>query len=119
MYGFEAATGLGGLAAQAQPNAFLGRTLQIQDPGAMIAGAPSQPGIMPGIGGMPSGGPVQVSSAGTQVQRPTSQQVGGWKQILDFHNSVAPWILIGILIVYGYVHISYRRGRANIGGGVA
>ena len=51
-----------------------------------------------------------------------SQQQSSWSSVLDFHNSVAPWILLGILVLYGWLHASARArvsvGRANASAGV-
>jgi hypothetical protein len=125
MYGYEAAGGLGGVAARAIPNPYMGRTLSIRDPGAMIVGdnpsigggidATTAPGFLLSPSG--PGGVVQVSADGGSVEQPAGRQLDSWRQVLDFHNSPAPWILFALLFVYGYVHVSYKRGRAAIGGG--
>jgi hypothetical protein len=121
MYGYEALTGLGGLAAQAQPNAYSPGALTIRDPGSMIVGDNS-PVLGGGTApqmllGAPGGGPM-VSWGGGSVTQDPSHQMNSWRQILDWHNSPAPWIFVLILIVYGYVHVSYRRGRVSAGGGL-
>ena len=53
-----------------------------------------------------------VNSSGTAVTSPVSQTLGHWSSVLDFHNSTAPWILLGILLLYGWIHLSVR---ANAG----
>lgn len=126
MYGYESGSsgGLGGLIARAQPNQYTAADLTIMDPGAMIigdntaipgVGSVSSPGFLlgPGMGGVPS-----VSLGGGAVTQPMSTQVSSWRQILDFHNSPAPWVLLMILLVYGYVHVSYAKGRVRAGGGL-
>lgn len=122
MYGYEAATGLGGLAAQAQPNAYMARVMQLRDPGAMLAGDPTTEGghqVLPfQVSNGPGGGPVNVSWGGGAVTQPPSRQLGNWREILDWHNSPAPWVLLLVLFIYGYVHLSYRRGRVSLGGGL-
>jgi hypothetical protein len=30
---------------------------------------------------------------------------GSWKEVLNFHGSPAPWVLIGILLVAGILHL--------------
>lgn len=119
MYGFEAATGLGGLAAQAPANPYFARALSIRDPGSMVigsqefrGGAPGMTtGSMGGFGGM-------VSAGGGAVTTNPAHQLGSWREIFDWHNSPAPWVLLLLLIGYGYVHISYARGRVRAGGGL-
>jgi hypothetical protein len=120
VYGVEPATGLGGLMAQAPPNPYGARSAGIRSPGADRIGAPtigSVSGLPYNLSPMtPSGYPPQVSSSGMQIERPANQQVGGWREILDFHNSPAPWILIAILFIYAWTHLSYRaRGTAELG----
>lgn len=119
MYGIEESTGLGGLAAQAPGgNQFLASAMRIQAltsgaKGAGILGAtPSNPGAYVASGGGP-----QVAPGGSAVELPVSQQTGNtWRDILNFHNSPAPWILIAILLIYGWTHVSYRaRGTAELG----
>lgn len=119
MYGYEAATGLGGLAAQAPPNPRMAGALLIRSPGSMLAGDASSGGGSPlpyDLSGNPLGG--LVSATGTGVTQPQSTQLGNWREILDPHNSPAVWVLILLLIAYGYVHVSYRRGRVSAGGGL-
>jgi hypothetical protein len=115
MYGVEAATGLGGLAAQAPAgNVFLAQALRIRPRGSALVGGPPQTGVL-----MPSSTigdqvalPV-VSGTGAAVEVPAGRMVNDWRQLLDFHNSPAPWILLGILILYGWLHAGYRRGRRS------
>jgi len=118
MYGYEASYGLGGLAAQAPGgNMYLNRAMSIRSPGAMIVGDPTSPGanVLPySLGaGLGSGGPPQISWGGGAVEQSAGQQLGSWREILDPHNSPALWILILVLLIYGYVHVSYRRGRVR------
>jgi hypothetical protein len=118
MYGYSVG---GGVAARPSGgNPYLAQDLAIREPGAAIIGdmpftGQSGPQMLLSPSG--PGGPVQVSWGGGAVEQPVSNQMSSWRQILDFHNSTAPWILIAVLLVYGYVHISYKRGRAAIGGG--
>lgn len=119
MYGIEESTGLGGLAAQAPGgNVFLPSALRIRAMtsgrvGSMIAGDAG--------GGLPQsftpGGGPQISSSGTAVEMPVGQQTGNtWRDVLNFHNSPAPWILLAILLIYAWTHVSYRaRGVAELG----
>jgi hypothetical protein len=121
MYGYEAATGLGGLMAQAPTNPYMGRALTIRAPGSMVIGDQSIPDgqVLPyQLSRGPSGGPVSISAGGGAVTQNPANQLGSWREILDWHNSPAPWVLLLLLFVYGYVHVSYKRGRVNAGGGV-
>lgn len=109
--------GLGGLAAQAPPDLYFGATLGLPSSGASPqiggAGASSSPTVLPytNIGDqVPSGliGGGAVSSDGTAVRIPVANQQPHWSSVLDFHNSTAPWILLGILVLYGWLHASAR-----------
>lgn len=112
MYGVEEISGLGGLAAQASNPSMAG--LVIHSPGSMVVGHPAFRGGTPGMtvgamGGM--GGPVAVSLDGSSVTTNPANQVSSWRQILDWHNSPAPWVLLLILVVYGWSHVAYKHGR--------
>lgn len=119
MYGYEAATGLGGLAARAPANPYFAQALTIRDPGSMVVGEPATRGGAPGmaVGSMGGQGGIVSAGGGAVIQNPANQ-LGSWREILDWHNSPAPWILLLLLLVYGYVHVSYRRGRVSAGGGL-
>lgn len=119
MYGVEEQTGLGGLAARAPAYPRAGSGLMIRSPGAMIIGDTTAPDgqVLPyQLGRGALGGPVSLS--GSAVTHDPSTQLGSWREILDWHNSPAPWVLLLMLAVYGYVHVSYRRGRVSAGGGL-
>lgn len=121
MYGYEEQTGLGGLAAQAPvyPNA--GSGLMIRSPGAMIIGdttAPDGQTLPYQLSRGALGGPVSISAGGGAVTQNPANQIGSWREILDWHNSPAPWVLLMLLFVYGYVHVSYKKGRLSGGGGL-
>ena len=119
MYGVEAQSGgLGGLAAQAPPDVYFPGALAIMPGYGGVSGGPGVTGTtLPNIGavGMRVGDtPAAVSSAGNAVNVPPSMQHAHWSSIFDFHNSVAPWILLGILLLYGWLHASARvTGRAG------
>jgi hypothetical protein len=112
MYGVEADTGLGGLIAQAPGgNRFLPAALRIRPQGSALIGGPPQSGtLMPASTlGDQTALPV-ISAGGGAVESDPARQVGGWRQILDFHNSPAPWILGMILLLYAWLHAG-QRGR--------
>ena len=114
MYGIEATTGLGGLAATAPAGyAALSRTLAIRPMASALAGGPPQSGTV-----LPADGPVNtqtalpiVSAGGSSVEHDPGLIVDDWRQILDWHNSPAPWILAGILLLYTWQHVSVRASR--------
>jgi hypothetical protein len=125
MYGVEAATGLGGLAAQAPGgNQFLPQALRISSVRSGMIGGPVVGGssVLPQSFNAPAGsgfGP-QISSDGTSVEQSPGLSLGSWRDVLDWHNSAAPWVLVGILIIYGWTHVSFRaRGAADLGLGRA
>ncbi len=69
----------------------------------------SAPSLMFGSGKYTSDGEVIVHS---------SKSVRGhYSEILNFHGSPAPWILIGILLVAGMLHLS-AEGKFGFGGRV-
>ncbi|HMD60426.1 MAG TPA: hypothetical protein VKG78_03295 [Opitutaceae bacterium] len=117
MYGVEAQqTGLGGLAAQAPPDVYFPEALGITNTDVQIG---SPPGVnegvpFPGINLQLPGSamPNQINGSGTAATVPVANQNSHWSSVLDFHNSVAPWILLAILILYGWIHLSVR---ANAG----
>ena len=53
-----------------------------------------------------------MSDTCSSVASPISHQVSHWSSVLDFHGSPAPWVLLGILVLYGWLHVSVR---ANAG----
>lgn len=120
MYGFEAQDGgsFGGLAAQTPfSDIYFPQALGISAPTPQIggAGAPSGGSILPytNIGDQLASGPMAgmgMNGSGTAATTPVSLQNSHWSSVLDFHNSPAPWILIGILLLYGWIHVSVRAG---------
>lgn len=110
MYGVEAATsGAGGLAAQAPPDVYFPQALAIANVTGGIAGAPPDSGVaLPysAQGGVQT--PTSFGGAMPAPVAPVSQQQSHWSSVLNFHGSPAPWILLGILILYGWLHASAR-----------
>lgn len=73
--------------------------------------------------GFAAGSPV-VNSANTAgimgpavqtVHQATGGPAGSWREVLNFHGSAAPWVLIGILLVFGLMQLEAkgRVGRAK------
>jgi hypothetical protein len=124
MYGVEAQSrGGGGLAAQTPfQDIYFPQALAIAGQGqAVIGGAGpgggGSQGVLPytNIGDQVAGGPMAgagMNGSGTAATMPVSQIQNHWSSVLDFHNSPAPWILLGILVLYGWLHLSVR---ANAG----
>jgi hypothetical protein len=115
MYGVEANTGAGGLAAQLPyPDRFLPGALSMPTGGRNIIG-----GV--GYGGpLPYDMPLNSSVSLPVAQAPVGAQKQGWQSVLDWHNSPAAWVLLLILVLYGWLHLSVRAraGHANAQFGV-
>jgi hypothetical protein len=122
MYGVEAQTvGLGGLAAQAPQDLYFGQALNANNETPLI-GSPPRGGASvtlpyndtynnpPTALMTQSGSPVNGSATAATV--PASAQQPHWSAVFDFHNSVAPWILITLLVLVGWLHLS---AKANAG----
>jgi hypothetical protein len=56
-----------------------------------------------------------VTSNGEAIMDTSESPRGHWSEILNFHGSPAPWILLGLLLVAGMLSVS-AKGR--IEGGV-
>ncbi len=130
MYGFEAQTsGVGGLASQAPADVYFPQALGITNVQSSVAGTPPSTGVVlpnnaageiltplafQGTTSPMSGTAAPSGQASTVPGVPVSQQQAHWSSVLDFHNSVAPWVLLGILLLYGWIHLSVRGpGRAR------
>jgi len=117
MYGVEAAsTGLGGLASQAPAaDQYLARSLLIRPSGGIVIGQQSPGGtgndFIGSIGNQAAG--AMVSAGGGAVQQPTHTMMSSWRQVLDWHNSPAPWILGLILLLYGWLHVSVHASAGR------
>jgi len=113
MYGVEEITGRGGLAGRPSGGpGFLGANLRGMNSSAALIGGPSQSGIAMPVRTIGSQVALpQVSGGGGQVEHPAANLLADWRQILDFHNSPAPWILIMLLAIYGWTHVAARGRR--------
>lgn len=126
MYGFEPQTspGIGGLAASTPyADLYFPQAIGINSGSSGLVGSagPSSGGnILPytNIGDQVATG--NMNASGTAATTPVSQQQPHWSSVLDFHNSVAPWILLAILFLYGWIHLSVRArgGPARFSGSV-
>jgi hypothetical protein len=54
---------------------------------------------------------------GEPIVKTSNSARGHWSEVLNFHGSPAPWILIGILVVAGMLHLS-AEGKFGFGGRV-
>lgn len=123
MYGFEAqSVGDGGLAAKTPyQDLYFPQAASINSGSSgQIAGAgPASGGNrLPytGIGDQLASGSMTglgMNGSGTAATTPVSQMQNHWSSVLDFHNSPAPWILIGILVLYGWLHLSVRANAGH------
>jgi hypothetical protein len=55
------------------------------------------------------------TGAGEHIVKASSSSKGHVSEILNFHGSPAPWVLIGILLVAGILHLE-ANGKASFGG---
>jgi len=127
MYGFEEVDGgaYGGVAAQTPfPDVYFPEVLRMSGDSStpLIGGAgPTGANILPytSLGDQVPGSamPPSMNASGTAATVPVSGLQNHWSSVLDFHNSPAPWILIGILLLYGWIHVSVRGsvGHARAG----
>lgn len=79
-------------------------------PRAQIVDMPggSGPNLMFGAGAM--------TASGEHIVKAANQTRGHWTEVLNFHGSPAPWVLIGILLVAGVLHLS-AEGKMGLGKG--
>jgi hypothetical protein len=124
VYGVEAQSGgLGGLAAQAPPDVYFPQAVGIHNVAPIIGspeyeGGTTAPTFGPTINTQLATGLMQpgvVSGSGNAVRAPVVQMQHTFSSIFDFHNSPAPWILLALLFLYGWLHASvrFRAGRAS------
>jgi hypothetical protein len=55
------------------------------------------------------------TGSGAPIVSAASSSRGHWSEILNFHGSPAPWVLVGLLLVLGILHL---QGSAGVKGGV-
>jgi hypothetical protein len=60
-------------------------------------------------------GEAATTGSGEKIQSAAQSTKGHWSEILNFHGSPAPWILIGILLVAGLLQLSAsaKFGKGN------
>lgn len=56
-----------------------------------------------------------VTGQGEHIVKAEHSTGGHVSEILNFHGSPAPWVLIGILLVAGILHME-AHGKLNVGG---
>jgi hypothetical protein len=93
----------------------------VKIPGAEVLAGGGTSGQSVDNNGAPSlmfGGPEKFTGGGEAIVTAASQATtggrGSAKEILNFHGSPAPWILIGILLVAGILHLS-AEGKFGAG----
>jgi hypothetical protein len=52
------------------------------------------------------GGGTATTSSGEAIVSAANSTRGHWSEIFNFHGSPAPWVLIGILLAAGLLHLS-------------
>jgi hypothetical protein len=105
-YGVEEnTTGKGGLAAQAPPDLYYGQALGIVNTDPQIGQQRNAAGVQ--LPSLTLGGSIAAPSL-TSIATPAAQQQPHWSSVLDFHGSVAPWILIALLVLVGWLHVSLK-----------
>lgn len=52
------------------------------------------------------GAGVATDGQGAPIVNASQSSRGHWSEILNFHGSPAPWVLIGLLIAAGMLHLS-------------
>lgn len=56
-----------------------------------------------------------MTGEGQKIVHAGESSRGHWSEILNFHGSPAPWVLIGILIVAGLLHL---QAKGSVAGGM-
>ncbi|HEX3390930.1 MAG TPA: hypothetical protein VHS55_00030 [Solirubrobacteraceae bacterium] len=91
-----------------------GGNLYFQADAALAAptvGIPTAPGAVQQLDRTPPqlmfGTPANTTSSGEPIVKASSQSsgTGHFSEVLNFHGSPAPWVLLGILIVAGLLHL--------------
>jgi hypothetical protein len=54
---------------------------------------------------------------GEPIKHASQSSKGHYSEIINFHGSPAPWVLLGILLVAGIMHLS-AEGKLGVSGGV-
>lgn len=95
------------------------KAVAVRSPGENIAGGPGHGQSMDRQANtqLMFGGPETHTAQGEVIVHASQQSKGGLSDILNFHGSPAPWVLIGILLVAGMLHLS-AQGKLGFGGRV-
>lgn len=56
-----------------------------------------------------------LTGGGEHIVKAEHSSSGHVSEILNFHGSPAPWVLVGILLVAGILHLE-AHGKLNVGG---
>jgi hypothetical protein len=117
MYGVEAqASGGGGLAARTpyQVGTY-GADLGINPTAAALTGGPANGTLLPyNLGGNEGVALPVVGAGGRAVDRPANPVGSSWRELMDWHSSPALWILLMMLGLYAWLHVSVH---ADVRGG--
>jgi hypothetical protein len=116
MYGVEAqASGGGGLAARTPYQvSTMGADLGIHPTSAALVGGPGNGVLLPyALGSGEAVALPVIGAGGRAVDRPPSP-MSSWREVMDWHSSPALWVLILILALYAWLHVSIK---ASVSGG--
>jgi hypothetical protein len=117
MYGVEAqSSGGGGLAARTPYQvSTMGTNLGISSGGIDQPGSPLNGQLLPNsLAGGAQVAPPMVGAGGRAVDRPANPVGSHWREIMDWHSSPALWVLVLILMLYAWLHVSIH---ASVRGG--
>ncbi len=92
--------------------------LAAKSPGEIIRGYKTPPGHAQQLDSAAPSlmfGAGKYTGDGEPIAHTAKSSRGHWSEILNFHGSPAPWVLIGILLVAGILHVS---AEGKLGGGV-
>jgi hypothetical protein len=116
MYGVEAqSAGSGGLMARTPYNVpTMGGDVGIRNGGIDQPGSPGNGTLLPyALGGGAAVATPVVGAGGRAVDRPASP-MSSWREVMDWHSSPALWVLVMVLALYAWLHVSIH---ASVRGG--
>jgi hypothetical protein len=116
VYGVEAQSGGGGLAARTPYLvSTMGSDLSIVNGGIDQPGSPLNGQLLPNsLAGGAQVAPPMVGAGGRAVDRPSNPVGSHWRELLDWHSSPALWVLLFLLVLYAWLHVSIK---ASVSGG--
>jgi hypothetical protein len=103
-------------------NLYFASSAGIHDPGEVIrGGSRSDPSGAQALDAaapdLMFGEAAGLTSQGEPIKNVANSSRGHVSEILNFHGSPAPWVLLGLLLVAGILHLS-GEGKLGVRGGV-